>query len=87
MAVGLVVIVAGGFVGKSRRDRYRQPAQPGGRYATHHGKEARRSRGAAATEVPSGRPTQVGRKASKPVTLSWRINRRCSALNSLSSTR
>ena len=45
MAVGLVVIVAGGFVGKNRRDRYRQPAHTGADHATHHGKGARRSRG------------------------------------------
>ncbi len=44
MAVGLVVIVASGFLGKSRRDRKRPPAGGTG-HVTHHGKAARRSRG------------------------------------------
>jgi hypothetical protein len=45
MAIGLVVIVTGGFVGKNRRDRYRSPAQSSSHPVTHHGKGARRSRG------------------------------------------
>ncbi len=91
MAVGLVIIVTGGFVGKNRRDRYRQAAPSGTHRATHHGKGARRSRRA---RPPlrlhrRSRPVvaQVGRSEINPVTLSLRIIRRSSALNSLSSTR
>ena len=46
MAVGLVVIVAGGFVGRSRRSRQaEQNARNASHKTTHHGKGARRSRG------------------------------------------
>jgi hypothetical protein len=46
MSVGLVVIVAGGFAGRARRDRYRTPAANRGTHpATHHGKKERHSRG------------------------------------------
>jgi hypothetical protein len=46
MAVGLVVIVAGGFVGRSRRGRQYEQATPNATHpTTHHGKGARRSRG------------------------------------------
>ncbi len=46
MAIGLVVIVAGGFVGRSRRNYQREHAhQSADHHATHHGKGARRSRG------------------------------------------
>jgi hypothetical protein len=46
LAIVLVVMVLGGFVGRSRRNR---PDQEGARHATHkvthHGKSAKRSRG------------------------------------------
>ncbi len=42
LAIVLVVIVAGGFVGRSRQARSKAHA---GHTATHHGKGARRSRG------------------------------------------
>jgi hypothetical protein len=42
IAIGLVVIVGGGFVGRSRQIRYRAQSEHA---ATHHGKGARRSRG------------------------------------------
>ncbi len=46
MAIVLVVIVLGGFVGRSRRDRYReQSTRNAPHQATHHGKGAKRSRG------------------------------------------
>ncbi len=46
MAIVLVVIVLGGFVGRSRRDRYReQNARNAPHKVTHHGKGAKRSRG------------------------------------------
>ena len=46
MAIGLVVIVAGGFVGRVRRGRHDVPAtRNAGHPTTHHGKGARRSRG------------------------------------------
>ncbi len=46
MSVGLVVIVAGGFVGRARRDRYRSSGHHNGTHtATHHGKKERHSRG------------------------------------------
>jgi hypothetical protein len=45
LAVGLAVIVGGGFVGRNRRDRYRSTAPDGHHHVTHHGKGARRSRG------------------------------------------
>ena len=46
MAIGLVVIVAGGFVGRARRGRHDVPAtRNAGHPTTHHGKGARRSRG------------------------------------------
>jgi len=46
MAVGLVVIVAGGFVGRSRQTRRtEQNAHASGHKPTHHGKGARKSRG------------------------------------------
>ena len=46
MAIGLVVIVAGGFVGRSRRSRqYEQATRNATHPTTHHGQGARRSRG------------------------------------------
>ena len=46
MSVGLVVLVAGGFVGRAKRDRHGSPAHNGGTHAaTHHGKKERHSRG------------------------------------------
>ncbi len=46
LAIVLVVIVLGGFVGRSRRDRYReQDARNAPHKVTHHGKGAKRSRG------------------------------------------
>jgi hypothetical protein len=46
MSVGLVVIVAGGFVGRARRERYRSKEPTGGTHtATHQGIKGRRSRG------------------------------------------
>ena len=46
VAIGLVVIVLGGFVGRSRRDRCReQDARNTHHNVTHHGKGAKRSRG------------------------------------------
>jgi hypothetical protein len=46
MAIGLVVIVAGGFVGRSRRNYQREEARRNeAHHVTHHGKGARRSRG------------------------------------------
>ncbi len=46
MAIGLVVIVAGGFVGRSRRYSQREEASRNGtRHVTHHGTGARHSRG------------------------------------------
>jgi hypothetical protein len=46
LAVLLVVIVAGGFVGRSRRARTaEQTSRNAGHKATHHGKGARKSRG------------------------------------------
>jgi len=46
MAIGLVVIVAGGFMERSRRARRsEQTTRNVGRKATHHGKGAKRSRG------------------------------------------
>ncbi len=46
MAIVLVVIVLGGFVGRSRTSRSRQEATRNTTHkATHHGKGAKRSRG------------------------------------------
>jgi len=46
MAIVLVVIVLGGFVGRSRRNRSRdQSARNAPHKVTHHGKGAKRSRG------------------------------------------
>jgi ABC-type bacteriocin/lantibiotic exporter with double-glycine peptidase domain len=46
MAIALVVIVAGGFVGRSRRDRNRQQQVRNATHpVTHHGKGGHRSRG------------------------------------------
>jgi len=46
VAIGLVVIVAGGFVGRSRQNRNReQNARNATHKNTHHGKESRKSRG------------------------------------------
>ena len=46
IAIGLVVIVAGGFVERSRRARQsEQGARNAGHKTTHHGKGARKSRG------------------------------------------
>jgi hypothetical protein len=48
MAIGLVVIVAGGFIGRSRRNYQREEARRESathHTTTHHGKGARRSRG------------------------------------------
>jgi LPXTG-motif cell wall-anchored protein len=46
MAIGLVVIVAGGFVGRNRRNYQReQAAHNATHHVTHHGDGARRSRG------------------------------------------
>jgi len=42
MAIVLVVIVAGGFVGRNRQAKYKEQSKHD---ATHHGKGARRSRG------------------------------------------
>jgi hypothetical protein len=46
VAIGLVVIVAGGFVGRSRLNRSReQNARNANHKVTHHGKGAHKSRG------------------------------------------
>jgi hypothetical protein len=46
MAIVLVVIVAGGFVGRSRQNAKReQHVRNAGHTATHHGKGAHNSRG------------------------------------------
>jgi hypothetical protein len=46
MAIGLVVIVAGGFVERSRRSRRsEQNARNAGHKATHHGTGTHNSRG------------------------------------------
>ena len=46
MSILLVVIVAGGFVGRSRRARNReQNVRNASHHTTHHGKRAKRSRG------------------------------------------
>ncbi len=46
MAVILVIIVAGGFVGRSRQTRRREQNQRNPTHkTTHHGKDAHRSRG------------------------------------------
>jgi hypothetical protein len=48
MAIGLVVIVLGGFVGRSRQTRNREQAVHNSathHTTTHHGKGARKSRG------------------------------------------
>jgi flagellar basal body-associated protein FliL len=46
LAIVLVVIVAGGFVGRSRLARQKEQAKRNGtHHTTHHGKGARRSRG------------------------------------------
>ena len=46
VAIGLVVIVAGGFVGRSRQNRNReQNARNATHKNTHHGKGSRQSRG------------------------------------------
>jgi hypothetical protein len=46
MAIGLVVIVAGGFAERSRRNRAsEQNGRSAGHKTTHHGKGAHRSRG------------------------------------------
>jgi hypothetical protein len=46
MAIGLVVIVAGGFVERGRRARKsEQNARNAGHKTTHHGKSAHKSRG------------------------------------------
>jgi len=46
MAIGLVIIVAGGFVERSRRARKsEQNARNAGHKNTHHGKAAHNSRG------------------------------------------
>ncbi len=46
LAIVLVVIVLGGFVGRSRRSRSREEATRNAHHkVTHHGKGAKRSRG------------------------------------------
>ena len=46
IAIGLIVIVAGGFVGRSRVNRNReQNARNASHKTTHHGKAAHKSRG------------------------------------------
>ncbi len=46
MAIGLVILVASGFVGRSRVARQKAEAvHTGEHHVTHHGKGARRSRG------------------------------------------
>ncbi len=46
VAIGLVVIVAGGFVGRSRQQRSReQNARNASHKTTHHGQSAHNSRG------------------------------------------
>lgn len=46
MAIGLLVIVAGGFVGRSRRSRrLGQSTRNASHKSTHHGKGAKKSRG------------------------------------------
>ncbi len=46
MAIVLVVIVAGGFVGRSRRARHSEQTERNApHHVTHHGKGARKSRG------------------------------------------
>jgi hypothetical protein len=46
MAIGLVVIVAGGFVARSRRARVTEHASGGtSHHTTHHGKGSHNSRG------------------------------------------
>lgn len=46
IAIGLVVIVAGGFVGRARVRRGReQQARNASHKVTHHGKDAHNSRG------------------------------------------
>jgi hypothetical protein len=46
LAIVLVVIVLGGFVGRSRQNRSReQGGRNGAHKVTHHGKGAKRSRG------------------------------------------
>jgi hypothetical protein len=46
IAIGLVVIVAGGFVGRSRQNaRREQHVRNASHKGTHHGKGARKSRG------------------------------------------
>jgi hypothetical protein len=46
VAIGLVVIVAGGFVGRSRQNRSReQNARNAAHKTTHHGEGSRKSRG------------------------------------------
>ncbi len=46
MAIGLVVIVGGGFVGRNRRNAQREQTERNAtHHTTHHGTGARRSRG------------------------------------------
>ena len=46
VAIGLVVIVAGGFVGRSRQNRSgEQNARNATHKSTHHGKGSRKARG------------------------------------------
>ncbi len=55
MAIVLVVIVAGGFVGRSRRNATREQNVRNASHATsHHGKGAHHSRGAAGATEPGG---------------------------------
>ncbi len=89
IAIGLVVIVGGGFVGRSRQTRYRAQSEHA---ATHHDVTTGREpgglgAGAGATEVLRTRPggQAVGRRASSSWTLSKRIRRVSSASNPLSS--
>ena len=94
MSVGLVVLVAGGFVGRARRDRHGSRAHNAAptRRPTTARRSATAGAGAAAERgrnggaVPArGRPGQVGWRTSSSLTLSLRISRRSSSPNSLSS--
>lgn len=65
VAIGLVVIVAGGFVGRSRMNRAReQNARNATHKTTHHGKGGHKSRTWAGPLTSHCGPVQVGRRVS-----------------------
>ena len=87
IAIGLVVIVAGGFVGRSRKQRNREEnARNATHTGSHRGPGSHRSRGRGRGHCPDGQAgDQVGRRVRSSWTLSKRICFFSTASNSFSS--